>query len=72
MAISGTSNPTHAVDVEGGLERAIAALDAHATYLDALSGDMANLREFLTSMATSTGERFGNRLATSFHVLGDD
>ena len=71
VAISGASNPTHAVAVESGLERAIASLDAHATYLDALSGDMANSREFLTGIATSTGERFGNRLATSFHVLGD-
>ncbi len=71
VAIAGSSNPTHAVAVESGLERAIASLEAHATYLAALGGAMADPRPFLTGMAQATGERFGGRLATSFQLFGE-
>lgn len=71
VAIAGSSNPTHAVAVEAGLERAIASLEAHAAYLAALEGDMADARTFLTRLARSTAERFGGRLATSFQLIGD-
>ncbi|MGA9278514.1 PIG-L deacetylase family protein [Ilumatobacter sp.] len=70
VAVSGSSTPTHAVAIENGLERAIASLEAHAAYLDALSGDMADARSFLTDMATSAGERLGGRPAALFHVIG--
>ena len=33
VAISGASNPTHAVAIESGLERSIRSLEAHARYL---------------------------------------
>jgi LmbE family N-acetylglucosaminyl deacetylase len=72
VAVAGSAQPSHAIAVEAGLERAIASLAAHATYLAALAGDMADPREFLTGMARSTGERFGGRLATSFQLIGDD
>ena len=71
VAIAGSSNPTHAVAVESGLERAIASLAAHGTYLAALGGAMADPRPFLTGMAQATGERFGGRLATSFQLFGE-
>ena len=70
VAVSGTSEPTHAVGIEDGLERAIASLEAHAAYLDALSGDMADARTFLTGMAESAGERFAGRPAVLFRVFG--
>ena len=71
VAVAGSSNPTHAVAVEAGLERAIASLEAHKTYLDALGGDMADPRTFLTDMARAAADRFGGRLATSFQLIGD-
>ncbi len=71
MAVAGSSNPTHAVAVEAGLQRAIASLEAHKTYLDALGGDMADPRTFLTNMARATADQFGGRLATSFQLIGD-
>lgn len=70
VAVSGSSAPTHAVAIGSGLERAIASLEAHAAYLDALSGDMADARTFLTEMATAAGERFGGRPAVLFRVFG--
>ena len=71
VAIAGSANPTHAVAVEAGLERAIASLEAHAAYLEALGGDMADARTFLAGRARSTADRFGGRLATSFQLIGD-
>lgn len=70
VAVSGSATPTHAVGIEAGLERAIASLEAHAAYLDALSGDMSDARGFLTAMAESAGERFRGRPAALFHVIG--
>jgi LmbE family N-acetylglucosaminyl deacetylase len=70
IAISGSSNSTHAVAVESGLERAILSLEAHATYLAALGGSMADARTFLTEAATATADRFGGRLAVAFQVMG--
>jgi LmbE family N-acetylglucosaminyl deacetylase len=70
VAVSGSSTPTHAVAIEDGLEPAIASLEAHAAYLDALTGDMADARMFLTGMAESAGERLGGRPAALFHVFG--
>jgi LmbE family N-acetylglucosaminyl deacetylase len=69
VAIAGSANPTHAVAVETGLERAIASLEAHAAYLAALGGEMADARTFLTDRAREAGERFGGRLATSFQLI---
>ena len=69
VAIAGSSNPTHAVAVESGLERAIASLEAHAAYLAALGGDMADARTFLTRIANGNAERFGGRAATAFQLI---
>ena len=69
VAVSGSANTTHAVDVEPSLERAIASLEAHRTYLDALGGDMADARTFLTNSAASNGERFGGRLCAAFELI---
>ncbi len=70
VAINGASNPTHAVAVESGLERAIASLEAHATYLAGLGGEMADPRTFLTNMARAAADRFGGRPATAFQLIG--
>lgn len=70
VCISGSSKPTHAVAIESGLERAIASLEAHATYLAALGGDMADARTFLTNTAQAAAERFGGRPAATFRLIG--
>jgi LmbE family N-acetylglucosaminyl deacetylase len=71
VAIAGSSQPTHAVAIEAGLERAVASLEAHKSYLDALGGDMADARSFLTNMAEAAAPSFGGRLATTFQVIGE-
>ncbi len=70
VLVAGSPNATHAVEVGAGVERAIASLEAHATYLDALGGDMADARAFVTGQVERTGERFGGRPAVSFEVIG--
>jgi LmbE family N-acetylglucosaminyl deacetylase len=70
VAVAGSAAATHAVAVEGGLERAIRSLEAHATYIAALGGEMSEPRSLLTGVATATAERFGGRLATSFELIG--
>ena len=69
VAIAGSSYPTHAVAVAAGLERAIASLEAHATYLAALGGSMADARTFLTGIARGNADRFGGRAATTFQLI---
>ena len=70
VAVNGSAAPTHAVAVETGLERAIASLEAHATYLAALGGEMADARTFLTNSANDNAPSFGGRPAVTFEVLG--
>ncbi len=70
IAISGSPHATHAVEVTTGLERAVASLEAHATYLAGLGGEMADARSFVTGSAARTGERFGGRPAVAFEVIG--
>jgi len=70
VAVAGSAQPTHAVAIEAGLERAIASLEAHASYLAGIGGDMADARTFITAAATQAGDRFGNRPAVTFELLG--
>jgi LmbE family N-acetylglucosaminyl deacetylase len=69
VAVSGSANATHAVGVEDSLDRAIASLEAHRTYLDALGGDMADARNVLTNAAMSNAPRFGGRPCTTFELI---
>jgi LmbE family N-acetylglucosaminyl deacetylase len=71
VAVAGSPSPTHAVAVADGFDRAVASLEAHARYLEALAsgGGTGDARSFLESQARAAGERFGGRLATAFEVL---
>jgi LmbE family N-acetylglucosaminyl deacetylase len=69
VAVAASPQATHAVDVTGTLDRGIASLQAHAAYLAALSGPMADAEGFLRMIAEMTGHRFGGRLATSFELV---
>jgi LmbE family N-acetylglucosaminyl deacetylase len=69
VAVSGSAHATHAVAVEATLARAIASLEAHATYLAGLGGEMADPRTFLTDAAKVSADQFGGRLASTFELL---
>lgn len=65
VLVSGSPEPTHAVDVTATLEQGIASLHEHRTYLEHLegSGDPA---AFLRSNAEAAGARAGCALAVTF------
>ncbi|MFF3501255.1 PIG-L deacetylase family protein [Streptomyces sp. NPDC003247] len=71
VAVAGSATPTHAVDATAGLERAVASLLAHRTYLEALTDQDPETyaRRFLTEVAHSVGERFGGRPAVAFELF---
>jgi LmbE family N-acetylglucosaminyl deacetylase len=69
VAVSASPHATHAVDVTATLDRGIASLHAHKTYLEVLGSSPAEVEGFLRDMARQTGERFGGRLATSFELI---
>jgi len=69
VAVFGSPQATHAVDITDTLDRAVESLRAHAVYLAGLSGDMADGPEFLRRIAAMTGERFGGRAAAAFELL---
>ncbi|MFI2433380.1 PIG-L deacetylase family protein [Streptomyces sp. NPDC018693] len=72
VAVAGSATPTHAVDATPGLERAVRSLLEHRTYIEALTDEDPEdyVRNFLTGMARSTGERFGGRPAVAFELFG--
>ncbi|MFI6034891.1 PIG-L deacetylase family protein [Streptomyces sp. NPDC051315] len=71
VAVAGSAFPTHAVDARPGLERAVASLLEHRTYIEALTDEEpeAYARGFLTGVAGSLGERFGGRPAVAFELI---
>ncbi|MFG2576590.1 PIG-L deacetylase family protein [Streptomyces sp. NPDC048481] len=71
VAVAGSSSPTHAVDASPGLERAVASLLEHRTYIEALTDESPEdyARGFLTGTATAAGERFGGRPAVAFELF---
>jgi LmbE family N-acetylglucosaminyl deacetylase len=70
VAVAGSPQPSHAVDVSVVLDKAVASLGAHRTYLDAL-GDhpMASPREYLEWMTGLNRARFGGRRAAVFELF---
>ena len=70
VAMSGSPQSTHAVDITDSFDRGVASLAAHRRYLASLgAGPMSDAASFLRTVATQTGERFGGRLATSFELF---
>ncbi|MFI9254992.1 PIG-L deacetylase family protein [Streptomyces sp. NPDC053069] len=71
IAIAGSSSPTHAVDATPGLERAVASLLEHRTYIEALTDQDPEtyVRDFLTTQTTALAERFGGTPAVAFEVF---
>lgn len=71
VAVAGSPEPTHAVDVTDTMDRAIAALAEHRAYLQALSDQPPEeyARELLDGFATQMGKRFGGRKANAFELF---
>jgi LmbE family N-acetylglucosaminyl deacetylase len=68
VLVSGSPQPTHAVDVTATLERGIASLHEHRTYLEHLAG-WGDPAEFLRATAEAAGARAGCPLAVTFERI---
>lgn len=70
VAVAGSPEPTHAVDITDTLETSIASLAKHAAYLEALGdGHMSDPDEMLRAMAMQTAQHFGGRKAVAFELI---
>jgi LmbE family N-acetylglucosaminyl deacetylase len=68
VCLSGSSRPTHVVDVTSSIDKGIASLKAHKAYIENLSGDF-NPETFLRESASGTGKSVGCEYAVSFEVI---
>lgn len=70
IAVAGSPNATHAVDISSTLDAGVASLQAHKAYLEAL-GDhpMADARGFLEWIADMTAPQFGDKRAAAFELF---
>jgi len=70
VALSGSPQSTHAVDITDSFDRGVASLAAHRCYLKSLGdGQMADPEAFLRLVAEQTAPQFGGRLAAAFELL---
>lgn len=69
VAYGSSTRPTHAVDLTDHLDRGVASLLCHRTYLDALEDPDFDADKFLRGAAESVGPRLGVSLATSFEFV---
>lgn len=72
FALFGNSpQSTHGVDVTDTIDRGVASLEAHRTYLDALDPGTRGTDPdaFLREMATGTGPRLGVEAAVAFEMI---
>ncbi|HCU50459.1 MAG TPA: PIG-L domain-containing protein, partial [Micromonosporaceae bacterium] len=70
VAVAGSPISTHAIDVSSTMDQAVASLEAHKAYLEALGEHpMASARDFLEFLADMTAPRFGGRRASGFELV---
>ncbi|MFI8994618.1 PIG-L deacetylase family protein [Streptomyces sp. NPDC053542] len=73
VAVAGSPHPTHAVEVGPGIERAIASLAEHRSYIEGLNGGaqdpLAYARGFIEQMLQMAGERHRGLPAVTFEVF---
>jgi LmbE family N-acetylglucosaminyl deacetylase len=67
LLVSGSPNPTHAVDVGDHVYKGVESLEKHDAYLKGLGTDV-DPEMFLTMNANATGIEFGCDYAISFEV----
>lgn len=71
VAVAGSSNPTHAVDVSTTLERGVSSLLEHRAYIEALTEEDPETycRNLLEGFARQNAERFGGCPAITFELF---
>ncbi|MEU9121390.1 PIG-L deacetylase family protein [Streptomyces sp. NPDC048506] len=73
VAVAGSPHPTHAAEVGPGIDRAVASLAAHTTYIRGLRGADADphgyARAFVEQHLRTGGERYRGRPATLFQLF---
>ena len=71
VAIAGSPQATHGVDITATIDAAVASLSEHKAYIAALSEKppAEYARELLTMFSRSTGERLGCELGASFELI---
>ncbi|MET8679503.1 PIG-L deacetylase family protein [Streptomyces sp. NPDC004647] len=71
VAVAGSPQPTHAIDVTAGIDRGVRSLLAHRTYIEALTDEdpEAYCRTFVTGTTESAAARFGGRPAVAFELF---
>lgn len=67
LAIAGSPDASHAVDITDTFDLGVESLRCHAEYLSALNGP--DPEQFLRQFAEASGDRFGDRLATAFELF---
>ncbi|WP_027931761.1 PIG-L deacetylase family protein [Amycolatopsis thermoflava] len=69
VAVGGSPVQTHAVDITGTFDLAVASLREHKAYLAALGGVMSEPEPFLRQFASAAGELAGVPLACTFELF---
>lgn len=69
VALPASPLATHAVDITATFDRSVESLHAHAAYLAALSGQMADPEAFLRENAQRVGRAFSCELACAFELI---
>jgi hypothetical protein len=69
VAVAGSPQPTHAVDISTTLDTAVASVEAHAAYLAGLGLPEGAARGGLEAFAKSVGERFDGSPAIAFELI---
>ncbi|SDI18209.1 N-acetylglucosaminyl deacetylase, LmbE family [Sinosporangium album] len=70
-AVAASPRPTHAVAVEAGVERAVASLLEHRTYIEALTDEAPEeyCKNLIAQTTDSAAGRFGGRRAVTFELF---
>lgn len=73
VAVYGSPNATHAVDVSETYEQAVASLAAHKAYLSGLAGGdpEEQARAVLEQTTAMAADRFGGRPTAAFELIGE-
>jgi LmbE family N-acetylglucosaminyl deacetylase len=72
VAVAGSPAVSHAVDVSGALDRAVASLAAHRVYLAGLRAEPPEqmARDFVNRTTSEAAARFGGVPAVAFELIG--
>lgn len=69
VALGGSPEATHALDITGFLAKGIESLERHVVYLEGLGGSFPPPDMFLTTLAEQAGPRLGVEHATAFELI---